>query len=169
MGPVLIAHSLRRDGFQWLFHRTQLPFCAFVSLEHFIFVCMSKWSLMGFSRLYLLMKYAHMVWIHLNRGSFMLHMRADESAPPTCPHGPSIPTKCFNGLLVKLVSLGEMMAVWWAALLLLVSYKRPGTRAHRVDEVYRSSVSCSIIHKKLSGSALFTGAHQSNYAEKHEE
>lgn len=36
---------------------------------------------------------------------------ADESVSPTCPHRPSIPSKCFNGHLVGLISLVEMMAV----------------------------------------------------------
>lgn len=51
------------------------------------------------------------IYSHEQSGLHARASTADESAPLTCAHRPAFPTKCFNGHLVELISLGEMMAV----------------------------------------------------------
>lgn len=98
----------------------RLPFLASFFYSWMLYFCVSiKLELNGFS---MLVRAPHAVEfsIDVKRLVPCHKCSADERARP---HAASFPAKCFNSHLVILISLGEMMAVWWAGLLLLVSYK----------------------------------------------
>lgn len=128
---ILLEDMAPNDYFITLFS-LRFSLHVFFSLECLSFVFISNCSIMDFSMLvcalylHICTRVAGAACINANRLGYIsghFSCTADESAPPTCPHRPSIPTKCFNGHFVELISLGKMMAVWWAGLRLLVSYK----------------------------------------------